>query len=67
MMFERRPYVFAVHAAVFWVLGLYRCHHPPAHVHLLGPGFKVSIEVATLKTRGRADARLVVRSINIVT
>ena len=33
--------------------------HPPAHVHLLGPGFKVSIEVATLKTRGRADARLV--------
>lgn len=33
--------------------------HPPAHVHLLGPGFKVSIEVATLKTWGRADAGLV--------
>lgn len=33
--------------------------HPPAHVHLLGSGFKVSIEVATLKTRGHADARLV--------
>ena len=32
---------------------------PPAHVHLLGPGYKVSIEAATLKTRGRADARLV--------
>lgn len=29
--------------------------HPPAHVHLLGPGFKVSIEVATLKTKGRAE------------
>ena len=24
MMFERLPYVFAVHAAVFWMLGLYR-------------------------------------------
>ena len=33
--------------------------HPPAHVHLLGPGFKVSIEVATLKSRGRADSRIV--------
>lgn len=33
--------------------------HPPAHVHLLGPGFKASIEVATLKTRGQADVRLV--------
>ena len=33
--------------------------HPPAHVHLLGPGFKVSIEVATLKTKGRADVKMV--------
>lgn len=32
--------------------------HPPAHVHLLGPGFKVSIEVATLKTKGHADAKI---------
>ncbi|MDP2831903.1 MAG: DUF4160 domain-containing protein [Pseudomonadota bacterium] len=32
--------------------------HPPAHVHLLGPGFKVSIEVATLKTRGRAEPKM---------
>jgi len=31
--------------------------HPPAHVHLLGPGLKVSIEVATLITKGRADAK----------
>ena len=33
--------------------------HPPAHVHLLGPGFKVSIEVATLKTKGRAESKAV--------
>lgn len=33
--------------------------HPPMHVHLLGPGFKVSIEVATLETKGRADAKTV--------
>jgi len=33
--------------------------HPPVHVHLLGPGFKVFIEVATLKTKGRADAKTV--------
>lgn len=33
--------------------------HPPAHVHLLGPGFKASIEVATLKTRGSADAKII--------
>lgn len=33
--------------------------HPPVHVHLLGPGFKVSIEVATLITKGRADAKMV--------
>lgn len=32
--------------------------HPPAHVHLLGPGFKVSIEVATLKTRGHAEPKI---------
>lgn len=33
--------------------------NPPAHVHLLGPGFKVSIEVATLETKGRADVKMV--------
>lgn len=33
--------------------------HPPVHVHLLGPGFKVSIEVATLGVKGRADAKTV--------
>ena len=33
--------------------------HPPMHVHLLGPGFKMSIEVATLITKGRADAKTV--------
>jgi len=33
--------------------------HPPAHVHLLGPGFKVLIEVATLKTKGRGDQRVI--------
>jgi len=33
--------------------------HPPAHVHLLGPGFKVSIDVATLKTKGGADTKCV--------
>lgn len=33
--------------------------HPPVHVHLLGPGFKVLIEVATLTTKGRADAKTV--------
>ncbi len=31
--------------------------HPPAHVHLLGPGLKVSIEVATLTAKGRVDAK----------
>lgn len=34
-------------------------HPPPVHVHLLGPGFKMSIEVATLITRGRADEKAV--------
>jgi hypothetical protein len=33
--------------------------HPPVHVHLLGPGFKMSIDVATLKTKGSADAKTV--------
>jgi len=33
--------------------------HPPVHVHLLEPGFKVFIEVATLKTKGRADAKTI--------
>ena len=33
--------------------------HPPAHVHLLGPGFKVYIEVASLKTKGHADSKLI--------
>lgn len=32
--------------------------HPPAHVHLIGPGFKASIEVASLKTRGYADQKI---------
>ena len=30
--------------------------HPPAH--LLGPGFKASIEVATLKTRGHVEPKI---------
>ena len=33
--------------------------HPPVHVHLLGPGFKVYIEVATLKIKGKADEKTV--------
>ncbi len=32
---------------------------PPAHVHLIGPGFKMSIEVVTLKTKGRAEPKIV--------
>ena len=32
--------------------------HPPAHVHLLGPGFKASIEVATLKTKGHVEPKI---------
>lgn len=31
--------------------------HPPPHVHLLGPGIKVLIEVASLKTKGRCDPK----------
>ena len=33
------------------------------HVHLLGLGFKVLIEVATLKTKGRADAKTVAEAL----
>jgi hypothetical protein len=32
--------------------------HPPPHVHLLGPGVKVSIEVETFKTKGRCDPKM---------
>lgn len=32
--------------------------HPPPHVHLLGPGFKASIDVDTLKTRGHAEPKI---------
>ena len=31
--------------------------HPPPHVHLLGPGIKVAIEIESLKMRGRTDAK----------
>lgn len=29
--------------------------HPPPHVHLLGPGIKVLIEVESLRVKGRCD------------
>lgn len=31
--------------------------HPPPHVHLLGAGVKVSIEIGSLKTKGRCDSK----------
>lgn len=32
--------------------------HPPAHVHLLGPGVKVLLEVESLRAKGRCDPKV---------
>ncbi|CAK0766416.1 DUF4160 domain-containing protein [Gammaproteobacteria bacterium] len=40
-------------------LAMFFGDHPPAHVHLLGPGFNVSIDVETLKTKGNGDAKTI--------
>ena len=36
--------------------------HPPPHVHLLGPGVKVLIEVESLKAKGRCDPKVLAQA-----
>lgn len=40
-------------------LAIFVGDHPPPHVHLLGPGFKASIEIESGEVKGHADRRLI--------